>query len=426
MPTREDISFVAAAVLDGALRPSHGRDLLSWKEFAEANGNHLSVVELAVGSGLLDAAAAQAISGRTELRGAGSATDSRRRPRTSESEDSRPPARPRSESSSSTNSIHGYEVLQRKGSGSMGTVYQARDRRTGRTVALKVLSRNLRGKQANLQRFYRETNILRSIRHPNIVEAYEVGETSGGQPYLVMEYIEGKSIAALLKERGRLSDEETLRVGRAVAQALHHLHTRGIIHRDLKPENILISDRNEIKLADFGLAKHLDDCHLTHHDTLIGTPLYMAPEQARGDETVDPRSDIYALGCNLYHMATGQPPYPDEHPLTVMTKHFYDPIPWAQKEAPEVSAGLARLIHHTMLKDRERRYQTAREVALDLERLAVGEEPERPQEHSRTVRAGNGAAPDKRRELKKAQSRLSRWFDQVVPAYVLPKTAAGA
>jgi len=425
MPTREDISFVAAAVLDGALHPSHGRDLLSWKEFAEANGNHLSVVELAVGSGLIGAAAAQAIAGRTEPCGAGGPACSSQRPSSPESGPSRTPARAKSDSSGSSNGIQGYDVLQRKGSGSMGTVYQARDRRTGQTVALKVLSRNLRGKQASLQRFYRETNILRSIRHPNIVEAYKVGETSGGQPYLVMEYIEGRSVASLIKEHGRLSDDETLRIGRAVAQALHHLHTRGIIHRDLKPENILISDRNEVKLADFGLAKHLDDCHLTHHETLIGTPLYMAPEQARGDETVDPRSDIYALGCNLYHMATGKPPYPDEHPLTVMTKHFYDPIPWAQKEAPEMSAGLARLIHHTMLKDREGRYQTAREVALDLERLAAGEEPERPQEHSRAVRTGNGAASTKRRELRKAQNRISRWFDQVVPAYVLPKTAAG-
>jgi serine/threonine protein kinase len=278
MPTREEISFVAAAVLDGALRPAHGRDLLSWKEFAEANGNHLSVVDLAIGCGLLNAETARAIASRADRHGA----DGVARPRLSEHDTESDRAYPRAwnggEKRHSAHGIVGYEILGRLAAGSMGTVYKARDRRTGREVALKVLSRSLRDKQSNLQRFYRETNILRSIRHPNIVEAYEVGETAGGQPYLVMECVEGKSVAILLKERERLSEEEALRIGRAIAQALHHLHTRGYIHRDLKPENILISVKGEIKLADFGLAKHLDDCHLTHHETLIGTPLYMAPE----------------------------------------------------------------------------------------------------------------------------------------------------
>jgi serine/threonine protein kinase len=421
MPTREEISFVAAAVLDGALRPAHGRDLLSWKEFAEAHGNNLSVIELAVGCGLLNAETARSIASRADRRGADGVGTPRPSQHSADSDRATPPAWNGGGRKDSGHCISGYEILSRLAAGSMGTVYKARDRRTGREVALKVLSRSLRNKQANLQRFYRETNILRSIRHPNIVEAYEIGETAGGQPYLVMECVEGKSVAVLLKERERLSEEEALRIGRAMAQALHHLHTKGYIHRDLKPENILVSAKGEIKLADFGLAKHLDDCHLTHHETLIGTPLYMAPEQARGDEIVDARSDIYALGCNLFHIVTGSPPYPDEHPLTVMTKHFYDPIPWAQDRNPQVSARLSRLIYHMMLKERDQRYQTAREVALDLERLTCGEEPERPARLSEETRQRKRTDWERRKELKSAQSRLSRWFEQVVPAYVLPK-----
>ena len=424
MPTKEDISFVAAAVLDGVLRPSHGRDLLSWKEFAEANGNRLSVMELAVGCGLVDEKAAKTISERTAD---GRSPKANQRPRpagVTTSERKGASSLPVTGRTGSSGRVPGYEIIRRVASGSMGTVYVAKDKRGDREVALKVLSRTLRSKQINLQRFYRETNILRSINHPNIVRAYEVGATPGGQPYLVMEYVEGKSVADLLEQPGGMSEEETIRIGRAMCQALHHLHSRGYVHRDLKPENILLGDKGEIKLADFGLAKHLDDCHITHHESMIGTPLYMPPEQARGDEDADLRADLYSLGCNLFHMATGSPPYPDDHPLTVMTKHLYERVPWAQDRAPEISATLSRIIFHTMLKDRDRRYQTARELALDLDRASCGEQPERPAALSRQTRAQKREETEKSAELAKARTRVGSWFQQLLPTYVLPEKSA--
>lgn len=192
------------------------------------------------------------------------------------------------------------------------------------------------------------------------------------------------------------------------------------MHRDIKPENILISDKGEVKVADFGLAKHLDDSYITHTDTMIGTPLYMSPEQARSETAVDIRADLYSLGCVLFHMVTGRPPYPGEHPLTVMTKHLYDKAPWAQDVNSKVCPHLSRAIHHMMKKDRGRRYQTARDVLLDLERVEAGGAPLRPNDHLKERRSRLQQDLDKQEQLDISKGRLRGWFSRLVPAYHLP------
>lgn len=416
MPTREDISFVAAAVLDGAIRPSLGRDLLSWKEFAETNGNQLSVVELAIGCGFIDNDKAKAIA---KIPAAEVKKDSKSKRLSPKAESSKgtkekPQSRPVSKQ------IPGYKITGRLAAGSMGTVYVAKNEKTGEKVAVKVLSRSLRSKQVNLQRFYRETNIMRTINHPNLVRAYDVGETQGGQPYLVMEFVEGQSLDKFLR-KGPMNQQEAIRIARSIAQGLLHLHTRDYVHRDIKPENILLSDKGEVKVADFGLAKNVDDSYITHTETMIGTPLYMPPEQARSETAVDVRADLYSLGCVLFHMVTGRPPFPGEHPLTVMTKHLYDKAPWAQDVNGNVCPHLSRAIYHMMRKDRDKRYQTARDVLMDLERVEAGEAPLKPNEHLKERLSHLQADLGKQQQLNESKSRLRDWFSRLVPAYHLPE-----
>ena len=415
MPTREDISFVAAAVLDGAIRPSLGRDLLSWKEFAEANGNQLSVMELAVGCGFIDTDKANAIANIP----AEDVQKNSKAKRLSPKKESSKSTKEKPQSKPVSKQIPGYKIIGRLAAGSMGTVYMARNEKTDEKVAVKVLSRSLRSKPVNLQRFYRETNIMRAINHPNLVRAYDVGETQGGQPYLVMEFVEGQSLDINLR-KGPMNQQEAIRIVRSIGQGLHHLHTRDFIHRDIKPENVLLSNKGEVKVADFGLAKHLDDSYITHTETMIGTPLYMSPEQARSETAVDIRADLYSLGCVLFHMVTGRPPFPGEHPLTVMTKHLYEKAPWAQDVNGDVCPHLSRAIYHMMRKDRDERYQTARDVLMDLERVEAGEAPLKPNDHLKERRSRLQDDLDKQQQLSESKGRLSDWFSRLVPAYHLP------
>ncbi|MDP6506957.1 MAG: serine/threonine-protein kinase, partial [Planctomycetota bacterium] len=399
-----------------AIRPSMGRDLLSWKEFAETNGNHLSVMELAIGCGFIDTDKAKAIANTPAENVQVDLKNTRLSPKKETSKSTKEKSR----SKPVSKKIPGYKITGRLAAGSMGTVYVAKNEKTGEKVAIKVLSRSLRSKPANLQRFYRETNIMRAINHPNLVKAYEVGETQGGQPYLVMEFVEGQSLDKYLR-KGPMNHQEAIRIARAIGQGLHHLHTRDFIHRDIKPENILLSEKGEVKVADFGLAKHLDDSYITHTETMIGTPLYMSPEQAKSETAIDIRADLYSLGCNLFHMVTGEPPYPGEHPLTVMTKHLYDKVPWAQDINRDVCPHLSRAIYHMMKKDRDKRYQTSRDVIMDLERVEAGEAPLRPNDHLKERRSRLTDALNKQQQLSESQGRLRDWFSRLVPAYHLPE-----
>ncbi|MBL8730534.1 MAG: protein kinase [Planctomycetes bacterium] len=261
-----------------------------------------------------------------------------------------------------------YEILDRVGAGAMGTVFKARQKRLNRIVALKVLKPSLARDTRYVDRLRREARIVASLNHPNIVTGYDLGE-EGGYHFFVMEFVEGKSLRALLVEWGMFAEEYVRRVARQVALALDHAYQRGVIHRDIKPGNILIDERGEVKLTDMGLAKGPADLTLTRDGATVGTPQYISPEQARSPQDVDVRSDLYSLGATLYHMATGVPPFRGDTMAELITK-VLSAVPVPPNEVnPALSEGMSLVLRKLLAKDLRVRYQTPRELLDDLDRV---------------------------------------------------------
>ncbi len=261
-----------------------------------------------------------------------------------------------------------YEILDRVGAGAMGTVFKARQKRMNRIVALKVLKPSLARDTRYVERLRREARIVASLNHPNIVTGYDLGE-EGGYHFFVMEFVEGKSLRALLVEWGMFAEEYVRRVARHVALALDHAYHRGVIHRDIKPGNILIDERGEVKLTDMGLAKGPADMTLTRDGATLGTPQYISPEQARNPQDVDVRSDLYSLGATLYHMATGVPPFRGDTMAELITKVLSEtPVP-PNEINPALSEGMSLVLRKLLAKDLRVRYQTPRELLDDLDRV---------------------------------------------------------
>ncbi len=203
-----------------------------------------------------------------------------------------------------------YVLLDLIGQGGMGRVYLARDARLNRRVALKILSPERVNNPRAIARFQREARVGAQLQHENLVRIYDFGE-SNGRYFLVMEYIEGKTVGTLISEQGQISAASSVRLVRQVALGLEHAHQKGLIHRDVNPYNILVTRDGTAKLADLGLAIDLaDDDHVTREGATVGTFDYVAPEQARHSHSADIRSDIYSLGCTLYHMCAGRVPFP--------------------------------------------------------------------------------------------------------------------
>src|SRR5262249_53848635 len=206
-----------------------------------------------------------------------------------------------------------YEILQRIGAGGMGAVYKAVHLDLGREVAIKVMPPEMAAKPENIGRFRREAQLAAKLRHENIVTLYEVGE-SNGMHFLAMEYVEGTDLHNYIQQKGHLEPEEARKIAIQATKALALAHRHGIIHRDIKPSNFLMTvqdGRYIVKLTDFGLARIAEDqdFNLTRSGTTIGTVDYISPEQARNSRAADIRSDIYSLGCTVYHMLTGRPPF---------------------------------------------------------------------------------------------------------------------
>ncbi|MBX3464856.1 MAG: serine/threonine protein kinase [Planctomycetes bacterium] len=267
-----------------------------------------------------------------------------------------------------------YEILDRVGAGAMGTVFKARHKRLNRIVALKVLKPSLARDARYVDRLRREARIVASLSHPNIVTGYDLGE-EGGYHFFVMEFVEGKSLRALLAEWGLFAEEYVRRVAREVAQALDHAYQRGVIHRDVKPGNILIDEQGRVKLTDMGLAKGPADLTLTRDGATVGTPQYISPEQARNPQDVDVRSDLYSLGATLYHMATGVPPFRGDTVAELITRLLHEaPVPPIERN-PALSEGLSLVIRKLLAKDLRVRYQTPRELLDDLDRLEAAQPP---------------------------------------------------
>ncbi|MBM4062072.1 MAG: serine/threonine protein kinase [Planctomycetes bacterium] len=261
-----------------------------------------------------------------------------------------------------------YEILDRVGAGAMGTVFKARHKKLNRIVALKVLKPSLARDTRYVDRLRREARIVASLNHPHVVTGYDLGE-EGGYHFFVMEYVEGKSLRALLVERGMFPEEYVLRCGQQIAQALDHAYQRGVIHRDVKPGNVLIDEQGNVKLTDMGLAKGPADLTLTRDGATVGTPQYISPEQARNPQDVDVRSDLYSLGATLYHMATGAPPFHGDTMAELITKVLHAAPAPPNEVNPELSSGMSLVLRKLLAKDLRVRYQTPRELLDDFERL---------------------------------------------------------
>ena len=259
-----------------------------------------------------------------------------------------------------------YRIEELLGVGGMALVFRAQDLRQGRLVALKALRPEL-AEAVGSGRFAREIAIAARLDHPNILSLHDSGEADG-LLYYVMPFVEGESLRDLVARQGALAGGEAVAIARQVADALSHAHEAGVVHRDIKPENILIS-QGHVLVADFGVARAVqvgDDGVSTSHGVVIGTPEYMSPEQATGHEAIDGRSDVYALGCVLYEMLGGAPPYTGTTPQEVMAGHLERAVPSVRRLNRTVPAALDRVIARAIAKRPSDRYASARELAEAL------------------------------------------------------------
>jgi serine/threonine protein kinase len=286
--------------------------------------------------------------------------------------------------------VPGYEILGRLGRGGMGVVWKARHRKLNRVVALKMVLAGEHAEPGHLARFHLEAEAVARLRHPNIVAIYDVG-TAGGIPYIALEYLEGGTLEQMAgggPQPARLAAE----VVAALARGVHTAHLAGIVHRDLKPANVLLSHAAPLadivpKVTDFGLAKRLEGQGHTQTGQIIGTPAYMAPEQARGEsKNVGPAADIYALGAILYELLTGQPPFRSEALMETLAMVLHDEPASPRKLLPTVPADLETVCLKTLRKDPAERYPTAQELADELDRF-LHDEPVRARPLRRVERA---------------------------------------
>jgi eukaryotic-like serine/threonine-protein kinase len=289
-----------------------------------------------------------------------------------------------------------YELGEILGFGGMSEVHLARDVRLHRDVAVKVLRADLARDPSFYLRFRREAQNAAALNHPAIVAVYDTGEAetaAGPLPYIVMEYVNGVTLRDIVHTDGPLPPTRAIEIIADACQALNFSHQHGIIHRDVKPANIMISTTNAVKVMDFGIARALADGNsVTQTAAVIGTAQYLSPEQARGD-SVDARSDVYSLGCVLYEMLTGEPPFVGDSPVAVAYQHVReDPVPPSQRHEG-VSADLDAVVLKALAKNPENRYQTAAEMRADLVRVHNGEPPEAPKVLTDAERSSLLAAP---------------------------------
>jgi serine/threonine protein kinase len=281
--------------------------------------------------------------------------------------------------------IGSYRVTKKLGEGGMGAVYLGEHSLLGRQAAIKVLLPMLSARQDVVNRFFNEARATTAIADPGIVQIFDFGYHTDGSAFIVMEFLDGEALDARLQRLGRLHPLDALRIARQLAQSLAAAHAKGIVHRDLKPENVfLVSDHEvvggeRVKILDFGIAKLADDHPgkvKTHAGALMGTPVYMSPEQCRGAGDLDHRSDIYALGCVLFHLLVGRPPFDGDGIGEIIVQHLREPAPAPSSRAPGIPPEVDSIVLYCLAKAPGERFQNmtdlANAIGAVLQHLAPG------------------------------------------------------
>ena len=363
---------------------------------------------------------------------------------------------PQSKSARQPVRIGKYEVVKHIATGGMGAVYRARDTALDREVALKVLPKELAANPGAIERFRREARNAAKLRHENIVSIYECGEVQGTW-FLALEFVDGIDLYEYINRKTQLDPEEARRITIQAALALQHAYQQGIVHRDIKPSNFLVTRKNDrlvVKLTDLGLSREsrADATRVTRDGTTVGTVDYMAPEQGRDSSRADIRSDIYSLGCTLYHMLAGKPPFSEGGLTERLCAHAFQEAPDIRQCNPQVSEALMAVLRRMLAKQAADRYQTPAELVKDLMDIDVCARPasdrdilaglahgetesaeveesedkeERPRRRQAAKRCPEGVAGSQQESTKKLAEFQAEQPTQGMPTWVIA-TAAGA
>jgi serine/threonine protein kinase len=316
-----------------------------------------------------------------------------------------------------------YELWGLLGRGGMAEVRMAQDLRLGRRVAIKRLRTDLANEPTFQARFRREAQSAASLNHPAVVAVYDTGEeqspddTSLVLPYIVMEYVEGRTLRDILREGRKILPERALEITASILDALDYSHRAGIIHRDIKPANVMLTPTGDVKVMDFGIARAMSDSSATMTQTaaVIGTAQYLSPEQARGEQ-VDARSDLYSTGCVLFELLTGRPPFVGDSPVSVAYQHVREEPPAPSTIDPEVSPAIDAITMKALAKPVDERYQSAAEMRADIGRALEGRPVHAPPVYaSSALETQPFLAPDTRREQPGARTATIGRYDQPEP-----------
>lgn len=290
-------------------------------------------------------------------------------------------------------SLGKYRILSELSTGGMGEVYRGQHEILGKAVAIKVLRPERTGDPQQLTRFINEAKAASAIQHPGIIRVDDFGTTEDGRSYLVMEFLEGETLSDRIRKQGKLADKDAAKIAQGICSALQAAHDKGIYHRDLKPDNVfLVRDPDvgeRLKLLDFGIAKLTDVSGNTQTGALMGTPLYMAPEQARAAAEVDHRADLYSLGCILYELVVGEPPFLGTGAGEIIALQMFEVPKPPRKRVPTISAAVERVVLRLLEKEPADRFQSAAEVATALANLDAKPAPVWTVKHAPPARRAN-------------------------------------